>query len=339
VIARSPLDTVDASVAAPVLLQLADGYWSAHDFRKLVALLLHMRAAASDAPRAENRAAMSEAIARFLSDDRLRALVSELEHGTISGQLTAHLFDLVPESTLWPLLLEMITRLPEGELRATAIAALRRRVSANPALMTTTLASNDATQIRGALALLDDRMERTFANELVALASHTDESIRIKGLGATSRRGGEHAVELLWRAMESDPSKSVRLYAFRAIASNPNLPGIAPRLHALVTSEPFAERPVWEREKYVRLLGMVDADNAQPLFESWIPQKKWMWHQHDIETLELALRGLAACGEGGLAHVELLAETTGKQAEVAKRVLDAVSRQEIGRNTYMGDLK
>ena len=40
----------------------------------------------------------------------------------------------------------------------------------------------------------------------------------LKGLAVAARVGGPAALEALWKAMESDPSKSVRLYAFRAMS-------------------------------------------------------------------------------------------------------------------------
>src|SRR5439155_23421355 len=96
----------------------------------------------------------------------------------------------------------------------------------------TAFSSPEAGRVRAALALLDERTERVFANQIVSLASHPDEGIRLKGLAAVARLGGPQALEILWKAMESDPSKSVRLYAVRATHSA-KLPVLAPRLQAL----------------------------------------------------------------------------------------------------------
>ena len=87
---------------------------------------------------------------------------------------------------------------------------------------------------------------------------------------------------------------------------------------------------MWEREKYVRLLGSVAGAAVEPLFESWIPSKRWIWQQKDLEQLELALRGLGSCGESGHLKVQKIAESGGKPAEVARKVLDSISRAEIG---------
>jgi hypothetical protein len=124
--------------------------------------------------------------------------------------------------------------------------------------------------------------------------------------------------------MESDSSKSVRLYAFRAM-STVKWPALASRLEALVTEEHFAARPLWERQKYVRLLGEIGGQDVGPLFESWIPSKRWLWQAKDLEMLELALSGLGSTGEAGLLKVRKLAEERGKPGEVARRVLESFS--------------
>jgi hypothetical protein len=134
--------------------------------------------------------------------------------------------------------------------------------------------------------------------------------------------------------MESDPSKAVRLYAFRSIASS-NLPGLAARLEGLVMSPEFENRPIWEREKYIRLLGTVAGASCEPLFESWIPKRR-MWNKKDLETLELALRGLGACGESGYEKVRAMSAQPGKPGEVARKVIDTISRSEISGKTVTG---
>jgi hypothetical protein len=55
-----------------------------------------------------------------------------------------------------------------------------------------------------------------------------------------------------------------------------------------------------------------------------------MWQQKDLEMLELALRGLGSCGDSGYRKVQQIAESGGKPAEVARKVLDSISRTEIG---------
>jgi hypothetical protein len=129
--------------------------------------------------------------------------------------------------------------------------------------------------------------------------------------------------------MESDESKSVRLYAFRAM-SMVKWPELAGRLEALVTDPRFAERPLWEREKYVRLLGQIGGEDVVPLFESWMPSKRWMWQAKDLEILELALRGLGSTGAAGYERVQKMAISGGKPGEVARKVLETLNRGEIG---------
>jgi hypothetical protein len=132
--------------------------------------------------------------------------------------------------------------------------------------------------------------------------------------------------------MESDPSKSVRLYAFR-VMSTVEWPALAPRLKELVTEEHFAARPLWEREKYVRLLGTTGGSAIAPLFESWIPSKRWLWQAKDLEMLELALSGLGCAGEAGFEKVREWAGERGKPGEVARRVLESISRSESADGT------
>ncbi len=149
------------------------------------------------------------------------------------------------------------------------------------------------------------------------MASHPEEPIRLKAVAAVGRIGNEAALEVLWKVMESDSSKSIRLLAFRLI-SNSNLPQLPERLRAIVGRPDFASRPVWEREKYVRLLGAVAGESARGLFESWIPQKRWLWQAKDHEAAQLALSGLAASGSSGLEKVQALAAGKGHLAGAAK---------------------
>jgi hypothetical protein len=65
------------------------------------------------------------------------------------------------------------------------------------------------------------------------------------------------------------------------------------------------------------------------LFESWIPSKRWLWQAKDLEILELALRGLGSTGEAGLQKVQAMAAGGGKPAEVARKVLETLTRGEV----------
>ncbi len=327
IIARSPVKSIEPTTIAPVFQQLAEGYWNARDYSRVTAILAHLHAAATEAPIPEYRAAIADVIRRFLNVERLNLLFLDFVGGALSPKVAVRLWDLVPDEVIWPILLDAWTRLPDGETRNVVLSALRRRLATNTELLRLALASPETTRVRAALALLDEKFERLFATDLIQLAGHAEESIRLKGLAAAARLGGTAALEALWKAMESDPSKSVRLYAFRAI-STVNWPDLAPRLRALVTETRFSERPLWERDKYVRLLGSIGGTEIAPLFESWIPSKRWLWQSKDLETLELALRGLGSTGEAGFEKVREMAQAGGKPGEVARKALDSLSRAE-----------
>jgi hypothetical protein len=332
VIVRSPLKSIDAATIAPVFQQLADRYWNVRDYARVAAILSHVQVAASDAPNPEYRAVLADVIRRFLTVERLNLLFLDFVGGALAPQIAARLWDLVPDEVIWPILIDSWSRLPEGETRVLVLNALRRRIATNMELLRQALVSADPSRVRAALALIDERSEKLFANDLIHLTAHPEESIRLKGLAAAMRLGGDAALEAMWKAVQRDPSKSVRLYAFRAM-STVKWPGLGQRLEDLVTDPQFAERPLWEREKYVRLLGTIAGADVAPLFESWIPAKRWRWAAKDLEELELALRGLGATGEAGFERVRQMAAGGGKPGEIARKVLDSLSRAEIGEGT------
>ena len=333
-IVRSPGKSIDANSIAPVFQQLTDAYWNAHDYGRVAAILTHVRAAAGDAANPEYRAAMADVVRRFVTPERLSLILIDFVGGALSPQIAMRFWDFGSDDVIWPILLDAWSRLPEGETRNLVLNALRRRLATNLQLLRQTLATPEPARIRAALALLDEKTEKIFAEDLIRLAEHPEEAIRLKGLGAAARLGGQKSAEVLWKAMESDPSKSVRLYAFRAV-SNLHWQGFAPRLQALVTDPQFAQRPAWEREKYVRLLGAIAGADAQPLFESWIPSKRWLWQTRDLEMLELALRGLTATGPSGMERVREIADSGGKPAEVARKVLEGGGGDTPARRTTM----
>ncbi|HSP15014.1 MAG TPA: hypothetical protein VLV78_09700 [Thermoanaerobaculia bacterium] len=325
-IPRFSFKSIDPVTIAGILGQLVEGYWTSRDFEKLAALLAHMAALSHDAPDTAAQEAMADAVKNILSDDRLTAIMADVVNGTIPPAIAPRLWDLAADAHVWPLLLDSYAKLGDGEARNAVLAALRKRLDANVELLGAAFSSPEAGRVRAALALLDEKTEQRFADQIVKLASHPDESIRLKGLGIIVKLGRAESLEILWKAMESDPSKSVRLYAFRAV-QQAKLTGLAPRLRTLVTSPQFAERPAWERDKYVRLLGSVAGASAESLFESWIPDKKWMWLPKDLENLEVALRGLASTGESGHRKVQAIAAgSNAKPAEIARKVLESMSR-------------
>lgn len=329
-----PFKSIDPALIAPILAQLIDGYWSNREFERASVLLTHVHAASRQAPSPVSRQTMRTVIERFLTNERLGTVISEFERGVIAPSIAAAVFELPPDAQIWPLLLDALPRIADPEAKKVAVATLKKRLDANADLMMNVLASFDAVRIRAALTLLDEKSERSFAPGIIGLASHPDESIRIKALKVAASFGGPFALEVLWKAMESDPAKSVRLFAFRSI-STANLPGLATRLENLVTSAEFEARPAWEREKYVRLLATVAGPDVETLFESWIPSKRLIWSKKDLETLEIALRGLGATGDSGFEKVRAIGLTGGKAGEIARKVADAISRCEIGENTVM----
>jgi hypothetical protein len=326
-----PFKSIDPALIAPILAQLIDGYWSTHEHERASVLLTHVNAASRQAPSPVSRRTMRDVIDRFLTDEKILTIVAEFERGVISPRIASAVFDVLPDAKLWQPLLDVLPHLSDPEKRLVAMSTLKKRLEANRELLSSTFASFDAARIRAALLLID---ETQYAPEIIGLASHPDEAIRLRGLKAAAATGGPIALEVLWKAMESDPSKAVRLYAFRSIAGS-KVPGLASRLEALVTSPDFENRPVWEREKYIRLLGTVAGTSCEVLFESWIPKRR-MWNKKDLETLELALRGLGACGESGYEKVRAMSTQSGKPAEVARKVLDTISRSEISGLTVSG---
>jgi len=329
-----PFKSIDPGLIAPILAQLIDGYWSTREFERASVLLTHVHAASRQAPSPVSRQTMRTVIERFLTNERLATIVSEFERGVIAPSIAAAVFELPQDAQLWPLLLDALPRIADAEAKKVATAALKKRLEAKGELVMNVLASFDGARIRAALGLLDEKNEKAFAPAVIGLASHPDESIRLKALKAATSFGGPMALEVLWKAMESDPAKPVRLFAFRSI-STANLPGLATRLETLVTSPEFEARPAWEREKYVRLLATVAGSDAEPLFESWIPRRRLIWTNKDLETLEIALRGLGASGDSGFEKVRAMGTAGGKPGEIARKVADAISRCEIGENTVM----
>ncbi len=329
VITRLPFRSIEPTLIAPILGQLIDSYFRAREFDRMAVLLTHIHSVVRDAPNPHARVAMAAVVTNFLTEERLATFMAEFEKGSVSVPIASSLWELLPDETIWPILLDTFSRLNEGEAKEAVFRSLCGFGSANIEMLTRTFWSPEHHRVRAAMTLLDPQTELLLTDQLIPLATHTEESARRKGLAAAARSRSSSALEVLWNALENDPSKSVRLYAFKLISTS-QFPELAPRLRALIATPQFGERPVWEREKYVRLLGTISGPSAEPLFESWIPAKKMMWQAKDLEILELALRGLASCGDSGYEKVEKMVEAGGKPAEVARKVLDSISRLEIG---------
>jgi len=325
-ILTDPAKTVAAGSLAKVFRRLIEGYWSAREFDSLIDVLLRLRAAAQEAPHPESRTAAHEIVSEFLDADRLRASFELLKDGTLRLATATRLWEHAAPQ-VWDLLIEFWARLGDGELRAGLTSLLKSRVAFNPELLRGALGSPDPGRVRAGLALLDEKIERSYARELIALASNPDEGLRLKGLAAAGRIGGPEALEAIWKVLEGDPSRAVRLYAFRVVALS-RLPGLAERLHRLIGDPGFASRPAWEREKYARLLGTVAGDAARPVFESMIPAKRWFWQPQDLDAALVALHGLTASGAAGRQKVQALASGGGKLGEIAARVLEGLSKRD-----------
>jgi hypothetical protein len=324
VIFSAPASPVPPAQITPVLQKLLEGYWAAGDYTALEALLGRLRAAAESAPTSESRGAAAELIGRFLGAERIRTIYELVQRAALPLPAATRIVDQAGESA-WPALVDLCARLPEGELRFEISRLLRSRLSSNPELLRGVLTSPELPHVKLALGLVDRRLEAFYAKELLHLAAHAEEAIRLKGLAAAARVGGAAAHEALWKAMQSDASKSVRLFAFRTILiANP--PWLADRLRKLVAEPSFGARPAWEREKYVRLLGTVAGASVAPLFESWIPKKRWFWQDKDSEEAEVALRGLLSCGGAAAEKVKKLAVEGGKLGDIAKKVIESAKR-------------
>jgi hypothetical protein len=327
VMLMDPAGTISGATVVPVFSRLLEGYWAAGDYPSFCSLLSRLLVTSDGAPLPETRDGIRKILEEALTDERIDESLKLVESGSLALKEASILWGVAGDEN-WDLLLDFCWALPEGELREGVSTLLRKRLSSNPDLLRANLASEDVERVRAGLALIDESLDGLYQNELLGLATHKDQGIRLKGLTAAGRIGGPAALEVLWKAMESDPAKPVRLLAFRLV-STANFPELPKRLQALVTSPEFASRPVWEREKYVRLLGSVAGDSARPLFESWMPQKKWFWQAKDLAQAELALCGLAACGGQGLAQVQALAKEGGKLGAVATKVIGS-SRDAAG---------
>src|SRR5436190_3566241 len=180
VIVRSPQKSVDPNAIAIMFQQLTEGYWASRDYTRVTAILTHVYAAATEAPNPEYRAALADAIRRFLSTERLNILFLDFVGGALPAPLATRMWDLVPDEVVWPILLDSWSRLPDGETRGLVQTALKRRLGKNPELMHNSLTSPESQRVRAGLALLDDKSERLFAADLIQLTSHPEESIRLK---------------------------------------------------------------------------------------------------------------------------------------------------------------
>jgi hypothetical protein len=319
VILTDPAGTVSGAFLSPVFEQLLEGYWKAEEYSRVSKLLTRLQATSQVAAVPESRVAARSILVKFLTSRRIEETLGLLESGGLALPESVSMWDLAG-GEVWDLLVDFSCRLPKGELHAGVTTFLHKRLTANPALLSSTLKAKETERIRVGLSLIREGLEENYAKELFSLAFHPQEAVRLKAIAAVGRIGDSAAAEVLWKVIENDSMKSVRLLAFRLIG-NLDFPQLPQRLQTIVTRKDFATRPIWEREKYVALLGSAFSASAQPLFESWIPSKRWFWNNKDRDQAQLALCGLAATGEDGLERVRALATAGSKLAPIAEKIL------------------
>jgi hypothetical protein len=317
--ALDPAGTVSVESVAPVLEQVIHGLWSAGDLAGLAEALARLQHAAERAPSPEARRALRSAVEGFFTGERVTRTCALVGSGELDFAAAAGLWEIAGDRS-WSPLLAFWAGLPPGALANRTATLLRQRSQANPELLRGSLESADPDLVRAALLLLDERGERAYAPQVVALAAHADEAIRLRALPAVGRLGDGRALDALWRAMEADPARSVRLLAFRLVAGAP-LPGLRGRLEALVSAPAFRRRPLWERRKYVSLLAEVGGPSVRQVFESMLPSRRWFWRLQQQEAAELGLCGLAAIGGDARQWVRAQAARRDSIGRLAQRVL------------------
>lgn len=312
--------TVDLGHLLRVVRQLVGSLWQVGEHAALVDTLQRIERAAAAAAEPATRGALTDLLRGFFTADRLGALFRML-HGTggISLAAARQLWDLAGDDA-WAPLLDFLHDLPEGELAAEMRRYLRARIAGSPQLLRASLADARPERVLTALSLLDPRVEGLFARELLPLARHPDEAVRMKAVAAAGRLPGDEAKETLWRALDDDSAFQVRMSAFRLLAAS-DRPALVARLSALVSQPSFGERPLWERRKAAQMLATAMGEEAAPLFASWIPRRRFLLGRRDLETAALAIDLLRECGQAGRDVLGGLAAGHGRIARLAAHAL------------------
>ncbi|HEY8182859.1 MAG TPA: hypothetical protein VII32_11505 [Thermoanaerobaculia bacterium] len=116
------------------LQALAEKYWIARDYERVVSTLEELQAATRTVPPAD-RAALADIVRHFLSVERLNILFLDFVGGAMPAPIATRVWNLVPDEVIWPILLDAWTRLPDGENRNLVLATLRNRLAANGELL------------------------------------------------------------------------------------------------------------------------------------------------------------------------------------------------------------
>ncbi|HEV8631285.1 MAG TPA: HEAT repeat domain-containing protein, partial [Thermoanaerobaculia bacterium] len=271
--AIDPERTVEPAAVLRVLQQLVEGLWSRGEHAALGATLERLRQAAEEAAEPAARSALRDLVRGFFSVDRI-GQVFRLLHQPDGIDLAAarQLWEVAGDDA-WEPLIDLCGEGSEGPLARELRRYLRERLATRPELLRRALGERYAGRALVGLSLLDPRVESVFARELLALAHHPNEAVRLKAVAAVGRLGSHEAGEALWSVMQHDAAQQVRLLAFRLLAAGDRASLVA-RLSALVAAPDFGGRPLFERRKVGQMVAEAMGEDAAPLFASWIPPRR-----------------------------------------------------------------
>jgi hypothetical protein len=117
------------------LQELAEEYWIARDYQRVVSTLEQLQATATKSADPVDRAALADTVRHFLSVERLNILFLNFLGGAMPAEFATRIWNLVPDEVIWPILLDMWTRLPDGDNRDLVLVTLRERLAANGDLL------------------------------------------------------------------------------------------------------------------------------------------------------------------------------------------------------------
>ena len=120
-----------------------DGYWASRDYAQVASVLARAHELTTAASDSESRAKIADMIRRYVTPERLNILMLDFIGGALPSDVAARFWDLTPDEVVWPILLDIWGRLPEGESRAFLLTALRRRAANNMDLLRQALQSTE----------------------------------------------------------------------------------------------------------------------------------------------------------------------------------------------------